>query len=162
MNRLFRRNQRDTKQNIALRLARLERENNEIAFTLMKHMAICEGLSRIVIDKGLVTKEEYQDILHESAKLFNLVPSEELAKERPEEDKELAEKAKVIADEIQEAVDAEKEAEDAGDPRPESEVPNPEFDTTGESDGKPTEPTAEGAETEAGDTSGAAEAEKAE
>ena len=125
MNRVFRRGQRDSKRNISLRIARLENENNQLAFSLMKTMAICEGLSRIIINHGIVTEEEYQENLRESAKLFNLVPNQDLAKD-PKTEEEISKAADEIEKEIQEAVEDEEEAEKEGDPRPESEVPNTE------------------------------------
>ena len=125
LSRNFRRNQKDTRRNISLRLARLEHENNELAFTLMKNMAIAEGISHILIDKELCTKEEYNEALKESAKMFNLIPSDELAKETKEK---ITEEAKEIEKEI--ALEEKEEAEsvEEGDPRGEPEEPNPEFE----------------------------------
>ena len=128
MNRAFRRGQRDSKRNIALRIASLENDNNQLAVNLMRTMAICECLSRIVIDHGIVSKEDYQSTLHDCAKLFNLVPSGDIAKD-PKSAEEMAKHAEEIEKELQNTITEEAEAEKEGDPRPESEVANTDVPT---------------------------------
>jgi len=82
--KIFRRNQKGSKQDIQVRLTQAERDINELVQYFMKTMTLCEALSQIVIDKKVVTEEEYKENVKTAASKF-FVTDSTLAQEKPED-----------------------------------------------------------------------------
>ena len=78
------------------------RRINEVAFNSVKNLAYCEGLSQMLIKKGVVTQEEYNENMVEALRKFNLIvenPVEEQSEaEKPETKKVEAEVSTVSSD----------------------------------------------------------------
>lgn len=72
--KLFRREQPGSKENLLIRIGQLERRSQLLEMHIAKLMTLAEGLSQIVIAKGVVTEEEYKQNIHEAMKKFYVTP----------------------------------------------------------------------------------------
>lgn len=83
------------------RLVMLENDFKELSMNFIKLMALTEALSQLVIDKQIVTEEEYHEFIKAAVQKFTYDPTATMG-EKPEETETKTEEVENKVDEVAE------------------------------------------------------------